>query len=113
MPLVRVYSRNLGQRLKLARKGTFMKKGTKYLTPPPPYLIPFLSVLHRNKALYNFFKRQQRSIFERNIGLEYTLLVALNSHISTTLSHSFYLTVFFYLLACGNEISNRKKFQKS
>ena len=47
----------------------------------------FLSVLNRNKTLYNFCKRQQRSKVQRNIGLQYTLLVASNSHISTTLSH--------------------------
>ena len=41
--------------------------------PLPPYSIPFLSVLHQNKALYNFRKRGQRSILERNIGLEYAL----------------------------------------
>ena len=113
------------------------------LTPPPAprpptsYWIPFLSVLHRNKALFNFRKRGQRSIVQRNVGLEYAQLVASNSHISTTLSHTLWKNVndsksyvlavpvimsfkvvkyfcsgkivFFYLLACGNKISNRKK----
>ena len=37
------------------------------------YSISFLSVLHQNKALYNFRKRGQRSIVERNIGLECAL----------------------------------------
>ena len=48
-----------------------MKKGhPKYFTPPPPYSVPFLSVLHQNKALYYFHKREQRSVVEHNIGLE-------------------------------------------
>ena len=83
MPLVRAYSRNFGQRSILARKGTFfLKKGhQKFL------------VLHRNKALYNFRKRGQRSISELGIGLEYALLVGSNSHISTTLSHSLWKNV--------------------
>ena len=52
------------------KKGHFLwKKGTKNLTHP--YSIPFLSVLHQNKALYNFHKKGQRSIVEYNIGLEY------------------------------------------
>ena len=89
MPLVREYSRNLGQHSILVRKGTFFEKrtlDTKNVTPLP-YSIPFLSVLHRNKALHNFRKNGQRSIVERDIGLEYALLVASNSHIST-LFHS-------------------------
>ena len=80
----RAYSRNLGQHAILARKSTFLwKKGTFLKTghqkfhphaPVPPYSIPFLtflSVLHQNKALCKFCKRVQRSIVERNIGLEY------------------------------------------
>ena len=47
------------------------KKGIKH--PPFVYSIPFLSVLHQNKALYNFRKSCQDSIAERNIGLEYVL----------------------------------------
>ena len=39
------------------------------------YSIPFLSVLHQNKALYNFRKTGQRSIVERNIGLEYARMI--------------------------------------
>ena len=82
-------------------------------------------------------QKGQRPIVKRNIGLEYALLVASNSHISTTLSHllwknindskSYVLAVpmimsfkvlkyffsgkisFLLLLACGNEISNRNK----
>ena len=44
-----------------------LKKGT---NPPltPPYSIPFLSVLHQNKALRNFRKSEQYSI-----GVEYAL----------------------------------------
>ena len=69
--MVKAYSRNLGQHSILARKGT--KNFT--LPPIPPYSIPFLSVLHQNKALHNFPKRGQRSIVERNIGLECVLRV--------------------------------------
>ena len=80
----RAYSRNLGQRSILARKGTFLcfdKMAPKISPPPPPHhphppppnSIPFLSVLHQNKALYNFRKRVQYSIVECNIGLEYAL----------------------------------------
>ena len=76
MPLVVAYSRNLGQRSILARKDTFLKKRHQKF-----------SVLHRNKALYNFRKKGQRSVVKRDIGLEYALLVASNFHISTTLSH--------------------------
>ena len=96
MPLVREYSRNLGQHSILVRKGTFFEKrtlDTKNVTPLP-YSIPFLSVLHRNKALHNFRKNGQRSIVERDIGLEYALLVASNSHISTTLFHSLWKNVY-------------------
>ena len=34
--------------------------------PPSPYSIPFLSVLHQNKAFHNFLKRKHRSIVKRN-----------------------------------------------
>ena len=71
------------------KKSTFYKKG--HFIFHPSYLISFLSALHQNKALYNFRKRGQRSIvkrnIERNIGLQDTLLVASNAHISITLSH--------------------------
>ena len=93
MPLVRAHSRNLGQHSILARKGILKKGHQKFYTPLLPYSIPFLRVLRQNKALYNFCKRRQRSIVERNIGLEYTLLVALNSHISTILSHPLWKNV--------------------
>ena len=123
---------NTGQRSIMARKGTsFLKNGLQKLNPPPP-----------SPSLYNFHKRGQRSIVERNIGLEYAMLVASNSHISTLScplwKKSYILAVpvimsfkvlkywsillvtkevLFYLLACGNEISNWKKcccfFQKS
>ena len=39
-----------------------------------PYSTPFLSVLHQNKAIHNFRKKGQRSIVERNIGLQYALI---------------------------------------
>ena len=70
-------------------KALFLKKEQ----PLAPYSIPFLSVLHRNKALYNFLKRGQCSIVDRNIGLEYFLLVASNPHMSTILSHPLWLNV--------------------
>ena len=49
-----------------------MKKGTcfeKRALKISPYQIPFLSVLHQNKDLYNFRKKGQLSIVERNINL--------------------------------------------
>ena len=69
MPLVRAYSRNLGQRLILARKGTFCNMGTKIL----PLSGGGEGVKH-------------------NIGLEYALLVASNSHTSR-LSHPLWKNV--------------------
>ena len=56
---VGAYSRNSGQHSILARKGTKNFN-------PFPYSVPFLSVLHQNKALYNFHKRGQISIVECN-----------------------------------------------
>ena len=50
-------------------------------------------VLPRDKDLYNFRKRGQSSIVERDIGLEYPLLVASNFHISTTLSQPLWKNV--------------------
>ena len=47
------------------------KKGTKNLTTPNS--IPFLSVLHRNRALHNFHKRRQRPIAGRIKGVDYAL----------------------------------------
>ena len=56
---IMAYSRKLGQHLILAQKSTFLgKKNTKNLTTP--YSMPFLSVLHQNKALHNFHKRGKR-----------------------------------------------------
>ena len=49
----------------------FEKRAPKNLTPN--HSIPFLSVLHQNKALHSFCKRGQRSTVNYNIGLEYTL----------------------------------------
>ena len=51
----------------IGQKGHFfMKKGHLFEKKAPrilpsPYSIPFLSVLHQNKALYSFHKRGQRS----------------------------------------------------
>ena len=67
----RAYARNLGQRSILARKSTFFFEKR---THPRPYSIPFLSVLHQNKALHIFHIRGQRSIVERNVCLEYALV---------------------------------------
>ena len=66
-------SRNLGQHSVLAKKGTFLKKRHQKFHPTS-YSIPFLSVLHQNKVLYNFHKRGQHLIVEHNIGLEYALI---------------------------------------
>ena len=47
----------------IKNQGSFrkrVKKGNKNFTTP--YLSPFLSVLHQNKALHNFHKRGQPSI---------------------------------------------------
>ena len=41
----------------------FQKKGTKIFTTP--YSIPFVRVLHENKALHNFHKRGQCPIVGR------------------------------------------------
>ena len=46
----------------------FWKKGTRNFTTP--YSIPFLSVLHQNKALHNFHKRGQRPTVGRIKGLD-------------------------------------------
>ena len=71
--LVRTYSRNLRQRLILARKDTFYEKRAPKISPPspPPYSVSFLSVLHQNKALHNFCKRMKCLIVEHNMSLEY------------------------------------------
>ena len=46
----------------MGQKGHFFfkKKGTKQFTTP--YSIPFLSVLHQNKALHNFDERGEHPI---------------------------------------------------
>ena len=71
--LVRTYSRNLRQRLILARKDTFYEKRAPKISPPSPspYSVSFLSVLHQNKALHNFCKRMECLIVEHNMSLEY------------------------------------------
>ena len=58
----------------IGQKGHFFEKKKCPQNFTPPYSIPFLSVLHQNKALHNFCKKEQRSIVECNIGLEYALL---------------------------------------
>ena len=60
--------------LDIGQKGHFFwKRGPQKFHPtsPRPYSIPFLSILHQNKALHSFCKRGQRSIVECSIGLEY------------------------------------------
>ena len=53
-----------------------MKKAPKIFPSLPwPYSIPFLSVLHQNKAFHGFRKKGQRSIVEHNIDLEYALVL--------------------------------------
>ena len=46
----------------------FLKNCTKHFTTP--YSIPFLSVLHQNKALHNFHKRGWRPTAEHVKGLD-------------------------------------------
>ena len=61
-----------------------MKKGLcfyeKRAPKIPPNSILFLDVLRQNKALYNFRKREQCSIVERNISLEYDLISSYKTH---------------------------------
>ena len=53
----------MGILLKFRPKRTlFWKKGNKNFTTY--YSIPFLSVLHQNKALYNFNKRQRGALYD-------------------------------------------------
>ena len=63
----RAYSRNI-KRHSIFKKSTFYAKKGDQPLPYPPYSIPFLSVLHQNKALHNFRKSEQYSI-----GVEYAL----------------------------------------
>ena len=46
------------------------KKGTKNFIPTP-----IQSLLHLKKAFYNFFNSGQRSTVERNIGLQYAMIL--------------------------------------
>ena len=57
----RAFSRKLGQRLILAKKGTLFEEKTKKVTTNfiTLYSNQFLSVLDENKALYNFQKMGQ------------------------------------------------------
>ena len=65
----RVESRKFGQLPILAKMGIFFEeKRTKNFTTP--YSIPFLSVLHQNKALNNFNKRGQLPTVGRIKGLD-------------------------------------------
>ena len=52
------------------KKSTFFEKRAPKISP---YSISFLSFLHQSKALYNFRKKGQLSIVERNIDLKYAL----------------------------------------
>ena len=74
----------------IGQKGHFfMKKGHYFEKRAPRFhtharthahSIPFLNILHQNKAFHNFCKKGQRSIVECNIGLEY-IEYALNKSI--------------------------------
>ena len=55
------------------KKGYFFWKKGPQKVHPSPLFNSFLSVLHHNKALYNFHKKGQRPIVKCNIGLEYAL----------------------------------------
>ena len=64
-------SKNLGQLLILAKMGTLFwgeKKG--YQKFHDACSIPFLSVLHKNKALHHFHKRGQHLIARHIKGLD-------------------------------------------
>ena len=56
-----------------------LNRGVKFFVPffhekgKQKFIPPLVSVLHQNKALYNFHKRGQHSTVECNIGLEYAL----------------------------------------
>ena len=52
-----------------------MKKETFFEKRPPKIssLVSFLSGLYQNKALHDFRKKGQLSIFERNLDLKYAL----------------------------------------
>ena len=78
--LYKAYSKNLGQRSILARGCTFYERRAFFLknkgTENPPYSVPIQSLFCIKLKLciiYNFRKRGQHSIVERNIGLEYAL----------------------------------------
>ena len=85
------------------KKGTFLKKRYQKFHLLLPYSIPIPGVLHQNKALYNFRKRGQRSIVERNIGLEYALysviiyFFQLSIFLTRKLSHNSYIIELFRL----------------
>lgn len=73
--IIKANSKDLGQRLMLARNGTLsLKKGLQNFHPSP-YSIPFLIFLPKNKSFYNFWKKGQHLIVQRNIGLEYALIM--------------------------------------
>ena len=56
----------------MCKKGIFFEKRVPEISHTP-YSIPFLGVLHQNKALNNFQERGHHSIVKCNTGLEYAL----------------------------------------
>ena len=79
----RVLSRIFGQLPILAKMGVFLfvcffvfvlKKGNQKFHHPLFNPIPFLSVLHQNKALNNFHKREQRQTAGRIKVIDYELM---------------------------------------
>ena len=98
MSLVRAYSRNLGQRSILARKSTFLKKKRhQNFNPPPLYSIPFVSVLHQNKALHNFRKREKGAAFDSQTQYRSTLC----SDISDIIYVYLYLSIYIICALCS------------
>ena len=65
----RASSRKLGQHPILPKKGTLFEK-REHRNFTTPYSIPFLNVLHQNKALHIFHKRGQHLIARCIKGLD-------------------------------------------
>ena len=65
-----MYNIQLGQRPILPKRALLLKKrGPKTKNFTTPHSILFLSILHKNKALHNFHKREHRPIAGRIKGL--------------------------------------------